>query len=315
MVDVISSGRNDVIHVDLTPMRGNEVEAMPAQAKTKVKERIGDLTVRLSTTTAGQPGLDALTLLDRAARYTSPGDSIILETSGIQTVDPLDLRTLGWQFNPERVVTDLVSKEVIPDLSGRQVMFAGLGSAMGTQPPLPRPAHVQVEKLWLAICAAGNAKSCSLAAKPLELTAPVATNSVPVVPVESVSTTCAARMMSVPAAAAFAGDSAALLDGADRALTPIARALRQCPQGSTASIVGHAADPTPGVVDALQLSDQRAEAVRVRLIALGAPHTVFTDVRGVGDTEPKVDNWINGEFSEPLAALNRRVDVSIQPAR
>jgi flagellar motor protein MotB len=129
------------------------------------------------------------------------------------------------------------------------------------------------------------------------------------------TTSCEARTLTVPAAASFAGDSAVLKGGSELALTPIAEALRRCPEGAAVSVIGHAADPTPNVVDAQDLSTARAHAVRIRLIELGAPPLVFTEVRGVGDTQPKVENWVNGQFSEPLAALNRRVDVIIQPVR
>lgn len=315
MVDVIVSGRDDVLHVDLTPMRGDEVEAVPEKARAKANNLVNELAGRVSSLTAGEPGLDALSLLDRAARGTAAGDAIVVETSGIQTVDPLDLRVMGWQFSIARVVDDLVAQKAVPDLVGRDVTFAGLGFAMGTQPVLTPAARSQVEQLWLAICRAGGAQSCTLGPQSLDLTAPLATHRVPVVPIDAMITSCEARTLTVPAAAMFAGDSAVLMDGSRLALASIVDAVKQCPSGAAVSVVGHAADPTPNVVDAQALSTARAHAVWAQLIELGAPPRAFVDVRGVGDTQPKVNNWVNGEFSEPLAALNRRVEVTIQPTR
>lgn len=315
MVDVIVSGRDEVMHFDLTPMQGDAVQRVEEKAEAKTKTRLRELTAEVSTLTSGQSGLDLLALLDRSGQHTSDGDSILVQSSGVQTVDPIDLRVLGWDFNADTAAAQLAEKNLVPDLSGRQVTFTGLGLAMGSQPTLTRPARVQVEQLWLAICRAGGAASCEVAPTPPDLTASAASLSVPVVPVGGLSTECEIRTLSVPAAATFAGDSAALREDADRVLAPIAAALRQCPQGAMVSVVGHAADPTAGGIDGTQLSLDRARAIQNRLVALGAPAQVFTDVRGVGDTEPKVENWIDGEFSEALASLNRRVDISMLPRR
>lgn len=75
------------------------------------------------------------------------------------------------------------------------------------------------------------------------------------------------------------------------------------------TVIGQAADVDPNQVDGQELSDRRARVCRDRLVALGVPAAVFADVRGVADTAPRLDSFVDGRFNDSLAALNRRVDI------
>lgn len=110
----------------------------------------------------------------------------------------------------------------------------------------------------------------------------------------------------------FEPDTAVLRPGTDTALSGLATQLAQCPTGARVAVIGHTADVNPDQIDGQELSDQRARLCRDRLVALGVPASVFTDVRGVADTQPRVADIVDGVFTESLAALNRRVDITVE---
>ena len=90
-VELVVSGRPDIQYVDLTPMRKLEVEAVPDRAAHLVAEHVDELAATLAALTPGSDELDLLTTYDRGLRATGDGGTVVVLSSGIQTVDPLDL--------------------------------------------------------------------------------------------------------------------------------------------------------------------------------------------------------------------------------
>ena len=159
-VALVVSGRPDIESLDLTPMRKLEVEAVPERAAHLVAEHVDELAATLAALTPGSDELDLLTTYDRGLRATGDGGTVVVLSSGIQTVDPLDLTKLGWSFDPKTVVDDLARRGAIPDAHDKHVVMDGIGVAMGTQPPLARPQRQLLQQLWFDICQAGGALSC-----------------------------------------------------------------------------------------------------------------------------------------------------------
>lgn len=221
---------------------------------------------------------------------------------------PVDLRKLGWNFDPEQVAAALSKAKKLPNLANHAVVFSGLGVTAGNQPEPPISARAKLNELWLAICKAAKALSCSVATGDLSSAPSHATNSVPLITVSVDETPCS-KPVALPAGVLFGGDSPALSPSADATLSLVASELTRCPDSIHADVIGHAADTHPGQMDGLELSQERADNVRNRLVALGAPATIFGTVQGVGDSQPLVDNWVNGKFDEALAEQNRRVDI------
>ena len=314
-VDVVVAGQPDVETVDLTPMRKMDVEAVPDRAQHLVDTHLDELSATLASLIPGIGELDLLTVYDRGLRHTGDGGTVVVLSSGIQTQAPLDLNTLGWNFDPQAVVADLKAKNLIPDAAGKHIQMYGIGVALGSQPPLPRPQRQLLQELWHEICVAGEAASCKVADIDTSMTLPVSTLPVSVVAVPALGTATSAwtpSALSIPAAALFVADSPILLPGADDVLARLATQLSTCPSGARIRIIGHTADVDPDHVDGQGLSDQRAGVCRDRLIARGVPVSLFTEVRGVADTQPRVNNVVDGVFYENLAALNRRVDVHVE---
>lgn len=313
-VDLVVAGRPNVETVDLTPMRKMEVEVVPERARHLVAAHLDALSATLASITPGTGELDLLTVYDRGLRHTAADGTVIVLSSGIQTQAPLDLNALGWSFDPQAVVADLKAKNLIPDATGKHVKMYGIGVALGTQPPLARPQRQLLQQLWRDICTAGGAASCDVVDTDTSMTLPVSTLPVSVVAVPTLGTAqsaCTASSLSIPDAVLFVADQPILLPGADDVLARLAAQLSTCPTGARIRIIGHTADVVPDHVDGQELSDQRASVCRDRLIAHGVPASLFTEVRGVADTQPRVADIVDGVFDENLAALNRRVDVYV----
>ncbi|MFJ9631403.1 OmpA family protein [Streptomyces sp. NPDC101175] len=309
-VSVVVSTDPEVAEVDLTPMRDeSEVEQDPDTAKKKVLARVARLRSALTANTPDADGLDLLGTYRRALRSTPAGGTIVLVSSGVQTVDPLDVRTLGWNFDVAAVVRDLRGRGLVPDGSGRHVEFVGLGIAYGTQPGLPLPAAKRITALWRAVCVASEAASCTVRGDDVPLLPSASDRPVPVVPTAATPTSCAGTFV-IPESVSFARDDATLRRGVDRYLKPVANSLRSCPAGRVVRITGHTAQVGSGA-SGFALSEARARAVRDRLVRLGVDPGLIGPVEGVGSTRPVVDNMPGGVFTEPLARQNRRVDITV----
>jgi outer membrane protein OmpA-like peptidoglycan-associated protein len=309
-VSLVVAGSPEVGRVDLTPMRdADEVEQDPESARIRVQALLPRLRGALLDARPSTDGVDLLALFRRALEATPADGTVVLVSSGAQTADPLDLRRLGWDFVIPEVVADLRTRGLVPDAAGRRVEFFGLATVAGTQAELPLPAAAKLTGLWQAICVASGAASCTIHSGDFARTPSPSTRPVPVITVDATPTRCRGTDI-VPGDVAFGSNDATLGPAADAALRPIAEKLAHCPGGRIAWFTGHTAT-VPSGDTGLALSARRAEAVRDRLARLGVPASVLGPATGAGSTRPLVDNMPGGAFSEELARLNRRVEITI----
>ena len=310
-VDVVVQGVPSSTAHDLTPMlTADRVQQVPDKREAAVADALDDLGTDVAGLTAGGDGLDLLGVLASAAALHD-GGSIVVVSSGVQTTDPLDLRQLGWSPDADAVASTLADQGALPDLAGHDVTFVGLGRTAGTQPAPSISSTTRLAQLWLAICDAAGATSCTDGGAGASAEAPTASSAVPVVPVTSDATPCTAPLV-LSAAVLFGGDSAALGSSADAALQGVADELGRCPAGVAADVTGHAADTRAGVVDGEQLSLDRAQVVHDELVRLGVPADALGEVSGRGDADPVVDDLPGGVFDDQLAAQNRRVEITFR---
>ncbi|MFE5410192.1 hypothetical protein [Microbacterium sp. NPDC056569] len=300
-------GPDSIEEIDLTPMRGDDVEYDAVKAAKKLEENLEVLTGAVGDLAATAEGLDSIGLLDRALSLTPANGTVVLITSGLSTVAPLDLTQAGdWISNPGALVdaTDLAS---LPTATGRHLLFVGLGQAYSDsgQPSAGPAARAALTSIYLGICARMDALSCRALPSVAGSSAPLAVNDVPLLEFDPVATACV-RTLTVDASFAFGGDSAVLEPAADAILGPIADALAECATTGAIDATGYSADvdcdhdPT----DAAGLEFNRAHAVLIRLEQLGAPRGSIGDAAAGGHL---IDDCPAGHFVEDLGRSNRVV--------
>ncbi|WP_394254502.1 hypothetical protein [Pseudoclavibacter helvolus] len=296
--------------IDLTPMRGDDVESVAAKSGPLIDANIEALRDELALAASEAPELDPIGVIDAALETTPSGGLVIVETSGYGTVDPVDLNAAGdWIGDPQGFV-DASDPTDLPDAEGKRIAFVGLGyseptSAQKAAGPAVRTA---LETIWLGLCARMKASECSVIAGPVGQDAPAATNTVTPVSLDAVTTHCAGQV-DIDTTLAFAPGESAVLDAADAALLPIVEALSRCPAGRSVDAIGHSAllpgEPA-GTDSGLELD--RAAAILRRLVELGAPAAVIGSPSAGGQV---VDNNPGGVLDEHLADLNRTVTLQI----
>lgn len=306
-------------HIDLTPRRvldggHTEVEHGPGRVF-MTKATIDGLhsTLAALAPAAGTP--DLLRAIGDAARL-APGGTMIVADSGVTTVDPLDLRVLGWDQDPGEIVSDLLRRGLVPDLRGWAVRFTGLGRVAGRQEPLPSPQLRWLADLWTAQCRAGGAASCTVAQPDLQDAPPTSTRQAPAVAVPDVKTVpgpAGERVTNLPASRlGFREGSWALGPDADSALVDVVAAARD--GRHVVEVVGYVAFWGPEDYRA-QLSTRRAQAVADRIVAAGVPAELVTAV-GAGAADGAAASQNGGLFDEAKvsAAGLRRVVVTVRPS-
>ena len=218
---VLIVGPDDELQaVDITPRRpGGAVENGPDRAR-KVTVNVADLDGTVAGLARRAPGLDPVAALDAATRrHPTPG-TVVLITSGVSTVDPADVRALGWDVDAVAVARDLTARHLLPDLTGWHVVLAGLGETQGNQPRLGPALRDRITAWWTAVCRAARAASCTVDRQLVSTEPPTSRNEVPVVPLPVVVT--GPRRVVVPGVL-FTVDSADVDPAADAALTDAVR--------------------------------------------------------------------------------------------
>lgn len=294
--------------VDLTPMRGQDVESVQTKAEKLITSNIHALESVLRKAAATTEGLDTVGTLDRALEQTPVGGRVFFFSSGYSTVAPLELNKAGdWIGNPDGFVNG-VNRADLPNADGKHITFAGLGypNPASDQEQAGPAARTALTTIMLGLCARMGAASCDTLSGPIGQDPAVATNNVPRVILNQIATHCVGQT-SIDTSIAFAPNSAELLPAADSILAPIAGALTNCPDGSIINATGHSA-LVPGTMADAELEKDRATAVLNRLVVLGAPAKAIGVANAGGQL---VDNLPSGSFNETLAAKNRAVILSI----
>lgn len=310
VVTVVHGG--DTTTIDLTPMRGENVEANSIKAEHEIQSHLENFQSMLLEPTTSPANLDVIGVLDRALDATAEDGRVALVTSGFATAAPVDLNAAGgWIADPDGFV-DAVDPANLPDAAGKHIFFIGLGYPYaGSDQQFAGPAaRDALTTIWLGLCHKMGAKSCSVTPGPPGSEAPTATGDTPTVNLDRVDTNCVGQI-SLDTSIAFEPDSAELTSGADIALSELANSLSQCQSGTRVSAVGHSAEVPAQRGDtsgAEPLEVARAQAVLNRLLALAVPPERIGKASAGGQL---IDNMPEGTFHEDLAARNRQVILVI----
>jgi len=312
---VVAAGRPDIETVDLEPRRPNgQVERGPGIDRL-VARRLTEL--QHAITRGAERGTDTDLLGALATAVRTGAARILVLSSGISTTDPLDMRVSGWDRDSADLARDLRRRRLLPDLSGRVVIFSGLSRTAGAQRPLGIREQAELRDQWLAICAAAGG-ICRADDSVRPAMPPVSRLTPAVVAVPAITTTPGPRgavTVSVPSPLLFAPDSCKLVDqtAAGRMLKALAVRLRS--GRYTVSISGRTAPVGPG--DGVRLATCRAHAAADLLRALGVPATAITKVRGDGSRLdlPSASHHADGRLDRSKLAALRRVVFTVIPSK
>ncbi|MEV4050882.1 hypothetical protein AB0J55_06810 [Amycolatopsis sp. NPDC049688] len=301
----------DSREIVLTPRRADGSLEHGLQRPSLIERNVQAVADAVAATVAARPGLDLLGGIDAAVRGVAPGRLVVV-SSGLSTAGAFDLRQVGWDAQPATVADQLAAKNALPHLENWHVLFTGIGSVAGAQPPLPGPAHDKLLQYWQAICARAKAAGCDFDDKRVAAQPPLATVATPVVPVPGVTSVAgpAGRISTTvsDSALGFTGDSAVLSPGALELLRALAGSITAAGRSDAVIVRGYAADPPGSTVAGRQaLADLRARVVSDALREAGVRQPV--DAAGVG-TQPGRTAMAGGRFDETAAAAMRRVEIT-----
>lgn len=272
---------------------------------------------QLAAAKATEAEIDLLRAIHVAVQALQTGglqqQTLVIVDSGLSTAGLLDFSNSNLlDADPEAVVEALQDRQSVPDLTGIEVVFLGLGQTAGDQMKPDPEAQSKLKAIWTAVLQAGNPNS--LVFDPIPLTGPEGADLPHCTPVAFVTEQLVLeqedpigedpiRLSSVQ----FVSDSSEFLDrqAALEALTPVGEYLAAHPEtkiclaGMTASTGGSGID----------LSRQRAEACKSLLMEWGIWEEQVSCI-GLGRTENFLrvnDLDADGNLMEQEAQKNRAV--------
>lgn len=277
----------------------------------------------LSSLSANDPETDVLSAIQLAAATlhgsASEQKTLYIISSGLSTAEPLDFSSSNLLDADSGWITEELSKlSSVPDLTGIDVIWQGLGQTAGHQLALDSNAKEKLTAIWMAILEAGNPASLTIDPTPLADSAPAdglpacsdvsyvsATLSAPE-PNQEEDMTADTVIRLDETSIQFLPDQAVLAnpEAASEALEGIAQTLREAEvpvilAGSTASVGG----------DGIALSQARAESVKELLLSFGVSEDKIT-CTGLGKQQWSLrvnDIDSSGSLIEEQAKLNRAV--------
>jgi outer membrane protein OmpA-like peptidoglycan-associated protein len=256
--------------------------------------------------------LGALGLAGRSVQGARAG-TVVLVDSGLSTVAPLDFRQAGLLDAPVAdTVGFLRDHQALPDLSGATIVLAGLGDTAAPQAALDTAQRGELVSLWKGIAQAAGATCVAVVDEPRSGDAPSDVPPVSTVAVPPPPTITPGKATSLPddGSVGFRPDTAEFRDraAAGGVLAPFADYLKGGPTRRLA-LTGTTAR-AGSTASQVQLSTQRAEAVKALLVELGASPAQIT-TKGVGSAFPGYvpDVGPDGKQLPGPASQNRQVIV------
>jgi len=246
------------------------------------------------------------------------GGNLIMVDSGLQTTDPLNFTTGLLADDPQTIVSYLKSAGELPDLKGLRVQFSGLGWTAAPQQSLDLPDRNNVTGIWQDIALAAGASCVEI-----DTTTPSNRTSLSGLPPVSVvtppaqgeaPTSCSTTDLNDSNNVGFEFDSTTFRDpsGAQATLQKLANVIISTSESVT--LTGATSSEGSDAYN-MQLSLERAEAVKNLLVQMGVPARRITTV-GDGSHLPGRlnDRGPNGQLLIGPAIQNRKVVAKLSGA-
>jgi len=311
---VVNPNTGQASEVSLTPRRPDgQVDYGPTREQI-IAGNI-DRVQQLLRLEAAHVPFDLITFIAEAVRVSLTPGTLIIVSSGLSTAGAFDLRQVGWGANPQLIAQQLKQMGALPSLTGWHVIFSDQAVTSAPQPPLPLLQQTELRSYWLAICQVAGAASCQtdLLTRP----EPPSRSSIPVplVPVpqvESVRGPAGWSGPEVPADALFAFNQATLVPGTNSILEPLAQKAETW--HLQISIAGYSSPDGGSAAYNLALSQRRAAAIAVRLVALGVDPSQIVRIHGYGLAgKTAAACTVNGHLDEAVCAQYRHVNILLSP--
>ncbi|MFB6579129.1 OmpA family protein [Streptomyces sp. NPDC056402] len=242
---------------------------------------------------------------------------LVVLSDGLSTGGCADLRQATFDSETEvKAIASVCATKgefsELPDLSGVNVTFVGLGHSAGAQPSANQAQRAWLSRLWTSLCerAGATGASCTTSDAPVgSAPAPAATGPVPADPVVPYRDG-RSQTYALPGAALFDTDSARLRPAAVEPLTDIAVRARTTPGLDRVEVDGYV-DLRGGSGNDRSLSQSRADAVAEVLVERGVPRSsVAAYGRGVSPGCPS-DRPTGDAPAHERLQCDRRVDIRI----
>ncbi|MDU0294904.1 OmpA family protein, partial [Saccharothrix longispora] len=292
--------------------------AVTASSSTHAQMVARDFIDRAVNVRSEKPEADVLVALDTAARVSAPArnGTIVVIDSGLSTTGPVNFdQQTGVDVDTSDVVRLIRDTGHLPDLTGKTVIFIGIGEVVSPQEKLRPAQRRNLVDMWTAIAQASGA-SCVESVDQLGLDGPsgylppVQTVAIPPPPLSILKDN--KFVLTLGSEATFMPDSAVLVDNdaARHELVRVANAATENP-ASRVSVVGTTSN-SGDKANQKALSYARAQAIADILVSLGIERGRLV-VEGVGSDFPEYvdDTDTNGALVPALAQRNRSVRIAL----
>jgi outer membrane protein OmpA-like peptidoglycan-associated protein len=276
---------------------------------------VRDVQNRVAALRPKAPEADVLAALGEAARITPAGGTVVLIDSGLQTTGQIRFQDPGtFGADPSEFVTYLRARSLMPALADRSVVLVGLGNTAEPQPALDAGLRARVTALWQTVVQAAGASCVEIVDTAAGRTSvdtdiPVTLVALPSVPPFQ---PCGETVLRDGDTVGFLPDQAVFRDPVAARVTLQDLATLVINGRQEVELIGTTATAGPSEEGRVQLSRQRAEAVKSVLVELGVPAERITTV-GAGTSWPDrvPDLAPDGSLIPWAAAQNRSVIVRL----
>lgn len=166
--------RTTIVGVDGDPAIAFQTTPDPGAAANTTNRRfrqedfVKGLTTAVTRVRSQEPQADVLGAVRVAADVVGRESTVIIMDSGLQTVEPLNLgHPQTFEQPPGTLVGRLQQQGLVMDLTGRTIIFAGLGDVAAPQPPLGSTKREHLRQLWQTYADQAGASCTAFVSQPV----------------------------------------------------------------------------------------------------------------------------------------------------